>query len=214
MHRTRIKICGITNAADAAMAVCAGADALGFVLAPSSREVTLEEAEKALVAVPPMVARVGVFVDADRGFVSEAVSRLGLSAVQFHGDETPEDCAAAPVPAIKALKVGTNFASGMVEPFRGAAAAILLDTYSSQSSGGTGKAFDWHTHVAALPGWASLIVAGGLTPVNVADAVRLFRPFAVDVSSGVEERPGHKDRTRIDAFVAAVRAADEEDQDV
>ncbi|MDZ4655228.1 MAG: phosphoribosylanthranilate isomerase [Coriobacteriia bacterium] len=213
-QRTRIKICGITTATDAAMAVDAGADALGVVLASSAREVTLDEAEKALAGVPPLVTRIGVFVDADPAFVAEAVSRLGLSAVQFHGDESPADCAAAPVPVIKTLKVGTDFASSMAEPFRGAVAAILLDTYCPHKSGGTGKSFDWQTHTAALPGWARLVVAGGLTPVNVADAVRILRPFAVDVSSGVEERPRHKDRAKLHAFVAAVRAADEEDRDV
>lgn len=212
--RTRIKICGITTATDAAMAVEAGADALGVVLAPSSREVTLEDAERALAGVPPLVARVGVFVDADLGFVADAVQRLGLTAVQFHGAETPEACAAAPVPVIKAFKVGTQFAPTVIEPFRGAVAAILLDTYDSQRSGGTGTTFDWHTHAAALPGWAPLIVAGGLTPVNVAVAVRVFHPFAVDVSSGVEEHLRHKDRMKLNAFVAAVRAADEEERDV
>jgi len=213
-QRTRIKICGITTSTDAAMAVAAGADALGVVLAPSPREVTLEQAAKALDLVPPMVARVGVFVDADPGFVTDAVARLGLTAVQFHGDETPEQCAAAPVPVIKALKVGTDFAFEHAEPFRGAAAAILLDTYIPHMSGGTGTPFDWHTYAAAIPGWVSLIVAGGLSPVNVAEAVRVFRPFAVDVSSGVEERVRHKDRMKLNAFVAAVRAADEEDRDV
>lgn len=213
-QRTRIKICGITTATDAAMAVDAGADALGVVLASSAREVTLDEAEKALAGVPPLVTRIGVFVDADPAFVAEAVSRLGLSAVQFHGDESPADCAAAPVPVIKTLKVGTDFAPNMAEPFRGAVAAILLDTYCPHKSGGTGKSFDWQTHTAALPGWVPLIVAGGLTPVNVAEAVRVFRPFAVDVSSGVEERNRHKDRIKLNAFVAAVRAADEEDRDV
>lgn len=214
IKRTRIKICGITTATDAAMAVEAGADALGVVLAPSVREVTLEDAEKALAGVPPLVARVGVFVDADPGFVADAVARLGLNAVQFHGDETPDQCAASPVPVIKAFKVGTDFASSMTEPFRGAVAALLLDTYDPQRSGGTGKAFDWHTHAAALPGWAPLVVAGGLTPMNVTQAIRLFRPFAVDVSSGVEERVRHKDRMKLNALVAAVRAADEEDIDV
>jgi phosphoribosylanthranilate isomerase len=210
-QRTRIKICGITTATDAAMAVEAGADALGVVLAPSSREVTLEDAEKALAVVPPLVARIGVFVDADPGFVADAVARLGLTGVQFHGDETPERCASAPVPVIKAFKVGTTFASTAFEPFRGAVAAILLDTYVSQRSGGTGETFDWQTHSAALPGWAPLIIAGGLSPTNVAEAIRLFRPFAVDVSSGVEERLRHKDRLKLNAFAAAVRAADEED---
>ncbi len=209
MYRTRVKVCGITRAEDAAAAVAAGVDALGVVLAPSKRQLTIDQAALALADVPPFVARIGVFVDAAPSFVEEAVRRIGLSAVQFHGGESPAACAAAPIPVIKALRVGTAFAATDVEPFRGSVAAFLLDTFVPGANGGTGKVFDWH-EIADLPGWAHLIVAGGLHSGNVAEAVRVLRPYGVDVSSGVEDAPGIKSAERIHAFVAAVRAADQE----
>lgn len=209
-QRTRIKICGITNAEDATAAVKAGADAIGVVLTEGPRQVTLDEAADALRVVPPFVGRVGVFVDPDPSFVDEAVTRLQLTAVQFHGEETPDACAGAPRPAIKALRVGedTDFAARF-EAYRGAASAFLLDTFVSGTSGGTGVTFAWEKALP-LPRFAPVIVAGGLTPVNVPLAVAAMRPFGVDVSSGVEERRRHKDHQKLQAFVAAVRAADEE----
>jgi phosphoribosylanthranilate isomerase len=209
-QRTRVKICGITNAEDAAAAVAAGADALGVVLTEGPRQVSLDEAEAALRRVPPLVARVGVFVDADPAFVAEAVRRLRLSAVQFHGDETPEDCAAAPAPVVKAIRVsdGSDPVPDL-EAFRGAASLFLLDTYVRGERGGTGVSFAWES-LPPLPEWAPIVVAGGLTPVNVGAAILALVPFAVDVSSGVEERRRHKDHMKLHAFVAAARAADEE----
>ncbi|MDP2181647.1 MAG: phosphoribosylanthranilate isomerase [Actinomycetota bacterium] len=209
MRRTRVKICGLTSAADAAGAVRAGADAVGVLLAESPRQVSVSEAEEILAAVPPFVARVGVFVDAPADYVEAAVRRLGLHAVQFHGDESPEQCAAAPAPVIKVLKVGTGFDSSVVEPYRGSVAAVLLDTYELAKSGGTGKTFCWQG-ITSLPGWAPFVLAGGLTPGNVGEAIATLCPYAVDVSSGVEERPRAKDRLLMQAFVAAVRAADAE----
>lgn len=206
-RRTRIKICGITTATDAAAAVAAGADALGVVLAPSVRQVSLEQAERALADVPPLVARVGVFVDVRADDVWEAVARLGLSAVQFCGDEAPETCEAAPVPVVKAFRVGTGFDMSDLEPFRGRVAALLLDSHSHSQQGGTGIAFDWQ-RARRHPEWAPLFLAGGLNPENVAEAISTVRPFAVDVSSGVESEPGRKDAARIRAFCDAVRAAD------
>lgn len=210
VQRTRVKICGITNAEDAAAAVKAGADGLGVVLTDGPRQVSLDEAEAALAHVTPFVARIGVFVDADPAFVSEAARRLKLTVLQFHGDETPADCAAAPLPVIKALHVrdGADLRADFAA-YRGAASAFLLDTFVRGERGGTGVTFAWH-ELPAVPGWANVIVAGGLTPVNVGAAVRALKPFAVDVSSGVEERRRHKDHQKLQAFVAAVRAADEE----
>lgn len=208
-QRTRVKVCGVTNPEDAAAAVLAGADAVGVVLAESPRRVTLDEAAEAFAVLPPLVSRVAVFVDAPPGEVSEAVDRLGLDLVQFHGGETPERCASSPVPVVKAFRVGTGFAHASLEPYRGSVAAVLLDTYDPQRHGGTGKTIAWHT-LTRIPGGAPVFLAGGLTPANVGEAVRAVRPYAVDVSSGVEERPRHKDRLKLRAFVAAVRAADEE----
>jgi phosphoribosylanthranilate isomerase len=210
MRRTRVKICGITRPEDARAAVAAGADALGVVLAPSKRQVSLDHAERVFAGVPPLVARVGVFVDAGAAFVAEAVRRLGLTAVQFHGDETPEQCAAAPVPVIKALRVGKDFDPAAVTRYSRAAALVLLDTGAADARGGTGVAFDWEAVSGRLDDRVPLVVAGGLAPGNVGWAVRLFRPFAVDVSSGVESAPGVKDPELVASFCAAVRAADKE----
>lgn len=207
--RTRVKVCGLTTPLDAAAAVRAGADAVGVILADSVREVSLGDAEKILAAVPPFVARVGVFVDAPAELVASAVTRLNLTAVQFHGAETPGCCAAAPAPVIKALRVGPGFEPSDAEKYRGSVAALLFDTYVEGMDGGTGRTFSWEDALP-LPEWTPVIVAGGLHPGNVSGAVRALRPFAVDVSSGVEERPCHKDRLKLHAFVAAVRAADEE----
>ncbi len=209
-RRTRVKICGITNAEDALAAVKAGADALGVVLTDGPRQVTLDEAAEALVPVPPFVARVGVFVDAEPAFVEEAARRLGLAALQFHGDESPRECADAPAPVVKAIHVREG--GGMeadLAAYRGVAAAFLLDTFVRGTNGGTGVTFAWD-ELPPMPEWAPVIVAGGLTPVNVGAAIRSLLPFAVDVSSGVEERRRHKDHQKLRAFVAAVHAADSE----
>ena len=207
--RTRIKVCGLTSAADAAEAVRAGADALGVVFAESPRQVSIEEAEEVFREVPPYVARVGVFVDAPAGFVERAVEIAGLTTVQLHGSESPEDCAIAPTQVVKSFKVGTEFDSRVMEPFRGTVAAVLLDTYHPQLDGGTGTAFDWQS-ITGLPEWAPFVLAGGLNPANVGAGIAALHPYAVDVSSGVEERPRAKDRQRLHAFVDSVRVADEE----
>lgn len=208
-RRTRVKICGITSARDAAEAVTAGVDAVGVILAESLRQVTLTEAEEIFAAVPPFVARVGVFVDAPREYVERAVARLSLAAVQFHGSESAEQCAAAPAPVIKTLRVREEHDAAYAGVYRGSVAALLFDTYVDGMDGGSGKPFAWE-RVAPLPSWAPMIVTGGLNPVNVGGAIRTLAPFGVDVSSGVEERLRHKDRSMLHAFVAAVRAADEE----
>jgi phosphoribosylanthranilate isomerase len=209
MTRTRIKICGLTAAGDAAAAVRAGADAVGVVLAESPRRVTLEQAAAVFAAVPPLVARIGVFADASAQEVCEAADRLRLDFVQFSGSESPESCAAAPRPVLKVIHVGTTFDTSDMEPYRGLVAAILLDTLAKDARGGTGKAFNWQT-VHEVPAWAPMFLAGGLSVENVGTAIRALHPFAVDVSSGVESAPGVKDHSKINAFVAAVRAADME----
>jgi phosphoribosylanthranilate isomerase len=207
--RTRVKVCGLASAVDAAEAVRAGADAVGVILAESPRQVTLTEAEEIFAAVPPFVARVGVFVDAPADYVERAVARLNLAAVQFHGSEDAERCRAAPAPVIKAVRVRPDFDAAELDRYRGVVAGLLFDTYVEGMDGGTGRTFPWET-AAPLPSWAPVIVAGGLNPVNVCGAIHALAPFGVDVSSGVEERLRYKDRTKLHAFVAAVRAADEE----
>lgn len=209
MRRTRIKICGLTRAEDVAAAIAAGADACGFIFAPSPRRVTIGQAAELTALVPPPVARVGVFVDADESFVTEAVARCGLTAVQFAGSESPERCAATPEPVIKVLKVGPGFDWSEAEPYRGSASALLLDTLVPGMAGGTSKAFDWRA-IGPDPAWALVFVAGGLSPDNIGDCIVSRTPYAVDVSSGVETAPGIKDAEKIEAFCADVRRADEE----
>ncbi|HEY5541506.1 MAG TPA: phosphoribosylanthranilate isomerase [Coriobacteriia bacterium] len=209
MHRTRIKICGITNGRDAALAVAAGADAIGVIFARSARQVTVAQAAAALAEVPPPVARIGVFVDPTAEEVAAAVDGCGLTAVQLSGYESPELCDSLVVLVVKAIHIGTDFDSEGAEPYRGHVAALLLDTLVAGKAGGTSQAFDWHTP-GVLPGWAPSFVAGGLDPDNVAACIAALRPFAVDVSSGVEASPGIKDPDKITAFCAAVRGADQE----
>jgi len=205
--RTRMKVCGLTRRQDALAAVRAGADALGVILAPGHvRSVTLEQAEEVFSGVPEGVARVGVFVDQPLWFVAEAVRRLGLTEVQLHGAEDPDYCTSVPGSVTKTFRVGPGFDPSEMEAYRGAVAAVLLDTMVPGAYGGTGTAFD-HSLVAGLPDIAPVYLAGGLTPDNVAGAVRTVRPAGVDVSSGVEAAPGIKDDARMEAMVAAVRAA-------
>jgi phosphoribosylanthranilate isomerase len=211
MRRTRIKICGLTQVEDVAVAVACGADALGFVFASSPRQVTADQAARLCAHVPPLVARVGVFVDEAPEIIEETVRVAGLTTVQFSGGESPEVCARASVPALKVLSVGTDFVWSSAEPYRGHAAALLLDTYVTGKAGGTAKTFAWN-HLGEPPGWAPIFVAGGLNPENVGAAIAALGPFAVDVSSGVESSPGVKDAQRIAAFCAAVRRADQEER--
>lgn len=209
MHRTRVKICGITSPEDALVAVEAGADAIGLVFAESPRRVDPAWARRIVADVPPYVSRVGVFVDEAPGVVSDVARRVGLDTVQLHGREAPAECAGYDFRVVKALRVDEGFRGADVEPYRGECNAVLLDTYSASAAGGTGERFDW-TLCREVPDGVPFVLAGGLDPSNVGEAVRVARPYAVDVSSGVERRPGEKDATRVSAFVAAVRAADTE----
>lgn len=207
--RTRIKVCGITNARDAAAAVAAGADAIGVIFAPSPRQVSIETAAAALAVVAPPVARIGVFVDASSEEISAAVIACGLTAVQFSGSESPQRCDEAPVPVVKAVRVGTDFDVSVTEPYRDHTAALLLDTYVAGKAGGTSQIFDWQAVGAAL-GTVPFFVAGGLNPENVEQCIGVLRPYAVDVSSGVEASAGIKDHDKLVAFCDAVRRADRE----
>lgn len=209
-HRTRVKICGLACACDARAAVEAGADALGVLLAPGHRRsVTLAQAAEVFAGVPPFVARVGVFVDPTMSQVEEAVARLRLNAVQLHGAEDEHFCARVPVPVIKAVRVGGGVDRATVERYAGCASAVLLDTLVAGAAGGSGVTFRWDL-ARGLRLDVPLVLAGGLHADNVGEAIRALRPFAVDVSSGVEESCGVKSARRIEEFMAAVRAADEE----
>ena len=202
---TRVKICGITSEADALAAVEAGADALGFMFyEASARFIAAREAAAILGALPPFVVRVGVFVNATEERVREVAEECGLDALQFHGDETPEFCARFASRVIKAFRVRDE------ESLKGLSAypvgAWLLDSYVPDQRGGTGALFNWDLALEAKTAGRPVILAGGLTPENVAEAVRRVQPYAVDVSSGVESSPGRKDPAKMRAFIQAVRS--------
>ncbi len=201
----RVKICGITNAADALLAVEAGADALGFVFAPSPRRVSVEEAAAIVGALPPFVAAVGVFVNERPARIREIVARCGLGFVQFHGDEGPEECGLFGARAIKAFRVKDAEALGGIERYP--VGAFLLDGHLPGVRGGTGTAFRWELAAVAAAAGKPIILSGGLTAENVARAVAAAAPYAVDVSSGVESAPGKKDRARMEEFVRRAKAA-------
>lgn len=224
MARTRIKICGVRDAPTALAAADAGADAVGLVFAQGSpRLVTVEQARAVMAALPPYVTAVGVFVDAPVDDVRRIASDVGLNTVQLHGRETPNDVAAlAPLRVVKALAFDANQVSDAVSPWRAKLAnlaGLLWDAAppagrtGAAMTGGHGRAFDWSALAAmqrdgALADLPPMILAGGLTPDNVADAITTLRPFAVDVSTGVETSPGVKAPQHIATFCAAVRAAD------
>ena len=202
----RSKICGITRIEDALAAVEAGADAIGLVFyGKSPRAASVEQAAAILQALPPFVTTVGLFVDMPRDELQQLLQRLPLDLLHFHGDESPADCEGHGRPYIKALRVrpGEDVAAAMA-PYSGAR-GILLDTFVEGVPGGTGASFDW----SLVPGNAAkpIILAGGLDAGNVAAAIRQVRPYAVDVSGGVEASKGIKDADKIRAFVRAVRDA-------
>lgn len=204
---TKVKICGITNLADAQAAVSAGADALGFnFYEKSPRYCSLHQAAEISWQLPPFVMRVGVFVKAPEEAVWRAIRECGLTMLQFHGDETPEFCAQFGLMSMKAFRV--RGPETLEEIPRYQTDAWLLDAFSSATFGGTGEKFNWDLAVKAQKFGKPIFLAGGLTPENVAEAIRKVRPFGVDVSSGVESEPGKKDPAKLKAFLAAVREAD------
>ena len=205
----RVKICGLTRADEVQLAVEAGADAIGMVFVPGTpRCLSLEMAAGVAGAIPPFVARVGLFVDAPVESVRETVRRLGLDTVQFHGGESLEYCAAfrPGCRVLKAFRVRGQETLGELAAYRAVTDAWLLDAYVPGTAGGTGATFDWGLAQEAVRLGHPVILAGGLKPENVADAVSTVRPFAVDVSSGVESSPGRKDGARMRAFCTAARA--------
>ncbi len=205
MANCRIKICGITNFEDAMLAVEAGADALGFVFyAKSPRFVTPHEVQQIVAELPPFITSVGLFVNESAARIRRVMNDAQLDVVQLHGDEPPEDCLLAPLPVIKAIRV--QDASSLQGAERYQVSALLLDAWSEDHYGGSGLSFDWQL-AQRLAGKRPLILAGGLTPENVAAAVMQVKPYAVDVSSGVEVRPGKKDQQKVAEFIRQVRKA-------
>ena len=201
-----VKICGITSEADALAAVEAGADAIGLMFYEGSpRHVTLEQAKAISAALPQHVMRVGVFVNAEEAFVHQALTECMLNILQFHGDETPEECSRYPVMTLKAFRVQGEETLAQLEAYP--SAGYLLDAYVKDALGGTGATFNWDLAVRAQEFGKPIFLAGGLTPENVVEAVRKVQPFGVDVSSGVESEPGRKDAEQMRSFVAAAKGA-------
>jgi len=207
MTRTRIKICGLTREADVDDALEAGADALGFVLyAKSPRHVTLERAVELIGRLPPFVTPVLLFVNASPAELRRATEAVPQALLQFHGDETPDQCAAAARPYLRAARMAPGFdLLDFAARFHGAA-GLLLDTHA-ESYGGSGKVFDWSLIPPSVP--LPVVLSGGLSPANVTDGVLRVRPWAVDVSSGVEQGKGIKHAALMRRFCKAVRDADE-----
>jgi phosphoribosylanthranilate isomerase len=202
----RVKICGITSPQDAVAAAEAGADAIGLMFYPQSARYLPPSAAKAVISeLPPFVAKVGVFVNASVEEVRQLVEELGLEVIQFHGNETPEFCASFSKPVVKAFRVKDRESLLQLPEFQ--TSAFLLDSFVPGQLGGTGAAFNWDLALEAKSCKRPIILAGGLNASNVAQAVRAARPFAVDVSSGVESAPGIKDAGKMQAFIRAAKTA-------
>ena len=204
MTATRVKICGITSSEDALAAVAAGADALGFVFyAKSPRAVSLAVVADIIQKLPPFISTVGLFVNEQRALIEETLSVCNLDVIQLHGDETPGDCLFPGQRVIKALRI--KDAASLEHATDYDVSGLLLDAWSDQVYGGSGETFDW----SLLKDFARshpVILAGGLNPQNVADAIRQVRPYAVDVSSGIELSPGKKDLLKVAEFIRQVRS--------
>ena len=205
MDKIAVKICGITNYEDASIAVGLGANALGFIFAPSPRQITPDEVRDIIRAIPPFIKAVGVFVNETQTVISEIQSYCGLDLVQLHGDESPEFCSTLMPYAIKALRIKDASSLPSIKAFQGKVRAILLDTYSKSKPGGTGKTFDWELALRIKKLGIPVILAGGLGPSNIDKAISTVRPYAVDVNSGVEERAGKKSYVLMKSLMEKVR---------
>ena len=202
----RVKICGITNLADAQVAVEAGADALGFnFYEKSPRFVSLKTAAEISRSLPPFTLRVGVFVNPSEELVRQAVGECSLNLLQIHGDEPPEFCTQFGLMSMKAFRV--RDAESLKELAKYHTDAWLLDAYVSDTFGGTGEKFNWHLAAELPKSGRPVFLAGGLTPENVAEAIRQVQPFGVDVSSGVESSPGRKDPGKVRSFINSAKSS-------
>jgi phosphoribosylanthranilate isomerase len=187
----RVKICGITNVDDALSAAELGTDALGFIFVKSSpRYIAPKTARKIIQELPPFVVPVGVFADMAHDDILEIIEQTGIGCVQLHGEETPRQLANYPVPIYKSFRVDASFNPEILRRYKGS--AYLLDTKIPGALGGTGQTFDWNIAIKAKE-YGRIILAGGLNTENIVEAARMVQPYAVDVNSGVEERPGKKD---------------------
>ena len=206
--RCRIKICGITNLADAKAAIELGADALGFVFyPPSPRNIDLKTAAEITHQLPPFITTTALFVNSDRDFISAALKQARIDCLQFHGDELPEDCHGFNRPWIKAIRMKDKIDLIQQRDIYQDATALLLDAYVKGIPGGTGEQFNWDKIPTSLR--SEIILAGGLTAKNVRQAVQQVQPWAVDISGGVEKKKGIKDHVKIRQFILEVQAGEQ-----
>lgn len=204
----RIKICGITNQADALEAISCGADALGFIFAESPRIVTKEIVKEIINSLPSKIATVGVFVNQTAAEINEIMQYCGLKIVQLHGAVTPEFCAQIKFPFLKVFRIDKDFDSSTIKQFNNSL-GFLLDTFAKEQAGGTGQIFDWSIAVQ-IKGQTKkpLILSGGLNPLNIAKAINTVQPDAVDISSGVEATPGKKDKQLLLKLFSEIKTTD------
>jgi len=201
----RVKICGLTNWEDAWSAMESGADALGFIFAESPRRITPEQAKVIIDRLPPFSTTVGVFVNEEPARIKEIISFCGLDLVQLHGDESPDICRDLMPRSIKSFRIQNERDIKNIKRYRGVVRAILLDTFQKGKAGGTGKTFDWSLALKAGEAGLPVILAGGLGPVNIQEAVSTVKPYAVDVNSGIEERPGKKDPVLLKQLMGKIK---------
>ena len=202
MDKVKVKICGITNLEDASIAVELGANALGFIFAPSPRQITPQKARAIIRAIPPFVKTVGVFVNEAPATIKEVMQHCGLDLVQLHGNESPGLCEELMPCTIKALRIKDESSLQTSQPYQGKVRALLLDTYSKEKAGGTGKTFDWNLAIKIKEMGIPIILSGGIGPSNIDLAIHTVRPYAVDVNSAVEKYPGKKSHILIKALMA------------
>lgn len=199
----KVKICGITNLDDALVAVAAGADALGFVFYEKSpRFINPVKAAEIILRLPPFVQTVGLFVNEETEQINWTVDYCGIDVVQLHGDETPDDCLEVKRRVIKAFRIQNNISIDPLNKYQ--VSGYLLDAWSPDAYGGTGRTFNWELAEAARQ-YGPVILAGGLLPENVAEAIKVVNPYAVDVSSGVESSLGKKDPQKVRAFIRVAK---------
>lgn len=201
----RVKICGITRVADAEKAVELGADALGFIFAKSPRQITHQKAREITRRISPFVKTVGVFVNERPAKIREIMDFCGLDLVQLHGNESVSACSELAPRVIKAFRVQGEESLLQIAEYKNHVRAILLDAYQKGLNGGTGKTFDWRLAVKAKKTGIPMVLSGGLDADNITEALERVNPFAIDISSGVEKRPGIKDHGRMRAFMRKIK---------
>jgi len=201
----KVKFCGITNDRDAMTAVKLGVDALGFIFAPSPRQITPEQAGRIIHSLPPFVQTVGVFVNEDLDTIRELMGFCGFQWVQLHGDEPPQRCRELMPHVIKAFQIKDESSLSSIEDYREYVGSILLDTYSKEKRGGTKKTFDWNLALRCKKYGKPIILSGGLGPSNVEKAISKVEPYALDINSGIEDAPGQKNPVLMKALMDTIK---------